>query len=250
MGVHAAFVSERGDADPRLARVGLEVRDLIHEMRQLAQFRQRRFRHRAAAHFQSERGNDADQIAIAGAFAVAIDRALHLRCADVHRGDGIGDAEAAIVVRVNADARGQFGFGNCGDAADLRRQTTAVGIAQHDAFGAGLVGERVFRFVLVTVKGMFRVVNHRLAMAFEKFHGVRDHREVFVRRGAEHLSDVKQPGFADDGDDGRFGFEHLPHQFVFVDRHAFATGHAERSELRVFEFASARLLKKCHVARI
>ncbi len=46
---------------------------------------------------------------------------------------------------------------------------------------------------------------------------VGDHRQVFVRRGAQDFRDVQQPGFADDRDHGRFGFEHLAHQLVVLD---------------------------------
>ncbi len=47
-----------------------------------------------------------DEVAVAGAFAVAVDRALDLQRAGLDARERIGDAEAAIVVGVDAE----FGF--------------------------------------------------------------------------------------------------------------------------------------------
>ena len=52
--------------------------------------------------------DDAGQIAVAGAFAVAVDGALHLGGAGFDAGQGVGHAQAAIVVRVDADASREF----------------------------------------------------------------------------------------------------------------------------------------------
>ena len=68
-------------------------------------------------------------------------------------------------------------------------------------------GQRVFRLILVAIESMFRVVKDDFAVVFEKSDRVRDHREVFIGRGAQHFGDVQQPGFADDGDDGSSSFE-------------------------------------------
>ena len=55
-------------------------------------------------HLQRHIGNDAGQIAIAGAFAVTIDRALHMGGARFEAGQGIGDSEADVIVGVNAES--------------------------------------------------------------------------------------------------------------------------------------------------
>ena len=52
--------------------------------------------------------NDAGQIAIAGALAVAVDGALHLHRAGFERGQRVRHAEADVVVRVDADLAVQF----------------------------------------------------------------------------------------------------------------------------------------------
>ena len=51
--------------------------------------------------------DDAGQIAVAGALAVAVDGALHLRRAGLDARQAVGHAQAAIVMRVDADARVQ-----------------------------------------------------------------------------------------------------------------------------------------------
>ena len=139
----------------------------------------------------------------------------------------------------------QFAFRERRDARDFLRQTTAVGIAQHDAIRARFFrrlpgGQRVFGLVFVAVESMFGVVDDDFAVVFEKLDRVADHREIFIRRGAEHFRDVQQPGFADDRDHRRFGFEQLAHQLVFFHGDALAAGHAEGGDFGVLPFAPAR----------
>ena len=149
----------------------------------------------------------------------------------------------------------QFAFRERRDARDFLRQTAAVRVAQHDAFRARLLrrlprGQRVFGFVLVTVETVFGVVDDRFAVVFQKADGVADHGQIFVRLGAEHFGDVQQPGLADDGHDGRLGFEDLPHQIVLFHGHALAAGHAERGDAGIFPFAPGGLLEKFQVLGI
>ena len=54
-------------------------------------------------HLELEVGNDADQVGVAAALAVAVDGALHLRAAVAHCLQRVGDAGFAVVVRVNAE---------------------------------------------------------------------------------------------------------------------------------------------------
>jgi hypothetical protein len=52
--------------------------------------------------FEGDVGNDAGQVAIAGAFAVTVDGALHVRRAGFKRRQRVGHAQADVVVRVDA----------------------------------------------------------------------------------------------------------------------------------------------------
>ena len=67
----------------------------------------------------------------------------------------------------------------------------------------------------------------------EVAHGVGDHGEVFLRRDAEDFGDVEQPGFAEDGDDGRVGVEEQAHLGVLGDGRVGAAGRAEGGEFGV-----------------
>jgi hypothetical protein len=106
--VRAALVRKRRRTDPRLARVVAQVGDFIHELRKVLEQRQRRRRHAAFAQFEKDVGNDAGQVAIAGALAVTIDRALHVRRARLQRRQRIGHAQAGVIMRVNAQPHPQF----------------------------------------------------------------------------------------------------------------------------------------------
>ena len=106
--VHAAFVGERRLAHPRLPRVVAQVGDLIHELRELPQLRQRLLRHAALLHLERHVGDHAGEVAVAGAFAVAVDRALDVRRAGLDRRQRVRHPQADVVVRVDAQARRQF----------------------------------------------------------------------------------------------------------------------------------------------
>ena len=59
----------------------------------------------AAAHLELEIGDAGDEVAVAGALAVAVDRALDLQRAGLDARERVGDAEAAVVVGVDAELR-------------------------------------------------------------------------------------------------------------------------------------------------
>jgi hypothetical protein len=54
------------------------------------------------AHLDLKIGHDGDEVAVPHTLAVAVDRALHLAGAGTHSGQRIGDADAAVIVRVDA----------------------------------------------------------------------------------------------------------------------------------------------------
>ncbi len=110
--VHAALVRKRRRADPRQARVVTHVRDLIHELRKFLQLAAATSRGTQVFFiFNATQRNDAGQIAIAGALAVAVDGALHVHRAGFERGQGVRHAKADVVMRVNADRAIQFAQG-------------------------------------------------------------------------------------------------------------------------------------------
>ena len=100
-------------------------------------------------------------------------------------------------------------------------ERAAVGIAEAEDIGAGLLGgfqraQGVIGVGDVAVEEMLGVVDHFLAVVLEVAHGFGDEFEVFVFGDAEGALDVEVPGLAEDGDDGRAGFDQGAHVAVLV----------------------------------
>jgi hypothetical protein len=60
-------------------------------------------RHALDAHLHLQVGDDRNQVAVAAALAKAVDGALHLRSAILHRNERVRHTHFAVVVRVDAD---------------------------------------------------------------------------------------------------------------------------------------------------
>ena len=253
--VRAALVRKRGRAHPRQARIVAQVGNLVHERRKFFQLRQRLRRHGSFFQLQCDAGDDTGQIAVAGAFAVTVDRALHMACAHFERGERVRDAQADVVVRVDANLAIQLAGSGFGDGRDFARQTAAVRVAEHHEIRAGLFRrapgvQRVFGIELVTVERVFRVVDDKLAVVFQELHRVADHGQILFRRAAQHFLHVQHGRLAVDGDDGRFRFDEQAHLVVRFHRHAFFARRAERREAGVLEFLLLGLRKELDVLGI
>jgi len=139
--VHAAFVGECRRADPRLARVVARVRDFIHELRKLLQLSAMISRARSFFQFQGDARDDGWSNAIARAFAVAVDGALHMNCA----GRRARPARSQRRGRCRRACGCRLCNSNLPTAAFVISvtspgKTTAVGVAKHDEIRAGLFG--------------------------------------------------------------------------------------------------------------
>ena len=109
-----------------------------------------------------------DEVGVAGALAVAVDGALHVRAARLDRDERVRDRAAGVVVRVDAERHVERERHLAHDAQHLVRQRAAVGVAEHDRVGAGLGGrpadlERVGRVGLVAVEEVLGVEEDRAA---------------------------------------------------------------------------------------
>ena len=256
-GVHvdATLVREGRLSDPWLARVVAHVGDAVHELRQLLELGQRLGRHPAQAHLELHDGDHAGEVAVARALTVAVDHALDVGRAGLEGGDAVGHAQPAVVVGVDADGRAELALGEGGDPGDLRRQASAVGVAQADDIGPGLLGglpggQRVVGLVLEAVEAVLGVVHHGLPVVLEEADRVADHAEVLVGLGAEHLGDMEQPRLAHDGDHRGLGIEQHADLLIVLDRHALAAGEAEAGDAGVLPLAACGLLEELEVLRI
>jgi hypothetical protein len=204
---------------------------------------------------ERENRHHAGDVAVAGALAVAVDRALHVRRADVDRRQRVRDPEADVVVRVDADARLEMILRVARDFGDFGRQRAAVRIAQRHHVRAGAFGgeprrERVLAIFLAAIERVFRVVDDELAVRFEVSHGVGNHRQVFVARRLDDFAHVQRPRLAENRDHRGFGVEQQAHLIVGLDLDVFAARRSERRQPRTAERTALGLLEELDVARI
>ena len=168
-GVQPGLVRERRRADVRLARGRREVGDLGDRVRDPGGVLEQPGREHLPVQLELEVGDDGDQVGVAGALAVAVDRALDVRRACVDGGQGVGDRAAGVVVAVDADARaGRLEYVE-DDVGDPVGQHAAVGVAECDDLGARLGRgpqhlERVRPVLAVAVEEVLGVEEDRLAL--------------------------------------------------------------------------------------
>ena len=101
--VDAALVREGALADIGQMIIRREVGDLGDGARDERQMAQTVVGQAVIAHLQFKIGDDAAQIGVAAALAVAVDRPLHMSRARLNRRQGVGNRQFAIVMGVNAD---------------------------------------------------------------------------------------------------------------------------------------------------
>ena len=125
--------------------------------------------------------------------------------AGVDRGERVGDRAAGVVVAVDADPDAGRLDDVVDHVGDPVGQHAAVGVAERDHLGAGLVGraqhlERVVAVGAVAVEEVLGVEEDLLALGAQVADGVADHREVLLERGAQRQLDVPVVGLRDQGD--------------------------------------------------
>jgi hypothetical protein len=82
--------------------------------------------------------DDGEDVGVAGALAVAVDGALHVRGAGVDGRHRVGDRAPGVVVAVDAHPGSSRVEDVAHDVGDLGGQHPPVGVAQRDDLGAGL----------------------------------------------------------------------------------------------------------------
>jgi hypothetical protein len=71
-----------------------------------------------AAELELQVADEADEVGVAGALAVAVQRALHVRGAGLDRGDRVRDRAAGVVVAVDAQPRTRGAAHGADDVGD------------------------------------------------------------------------------------------------------------------------------------
>ena len=257
-GVHvrAALVGEGRGADPRTTRIGGEVGDAVDEAGQAGEALQRGRGDALPAELQLGARDDGGEVAVSGTLADAVDGTLDMGSTGFERGEGVGEAETGVVMRMDADGGLlERGDGGAGGRGDFGRQGTAIGVAQDDAVGAAgdggqHGGDRVSRIVLPTIDRVLAVVDDLAAVGLQEGDRVADHLEVLFRRAAEDLADMQGGGLAVDRDDRGVDLEEAPDLGVFGGAHALTAGRPEGRQLGMLELDLLRAGEELDVAGI
>ena len=146
-----------------------------------------------------ERRDDRDEIGVATALAQSVEGSLDLARPRAHGRKRVCHRLLGIVMGVDADMIARDDLDHlCDDLLHFMRQSTAVGVAEHDPSGAFLIsrpgtGERELRVCLVAVEEMLAVEHHLSAVAFGRAHAVTDGGEVLLWAGFERDTDMIIP---------------------------------------------------------
>ena len=129
---------------------------------------------------------------VAGPLAVAVRRALHVRRAGIHGGQGVGHRATRVVLGVDAepDAGATAHVGD--DVVHAHRQHAAVGVAEDADVGAGRGRDvehphAVVAVELVAVEEVLAVDEHAPSLGAQERDGVAHHREVLLERRAQRV---------------------------------------------------------------
>ena len=250
--VHASLVSEGGVSDVGLAVVGNEVCDFVGVSTDLGEPSQAVWGENVLVEFECEVSGDGGEVGVATPFAHAVDCSLRVGGTVGDGSEGISDGEARVVMGMDAEAGGEVGSDFVDYLADLFGQRSAIGVAQDDAGGAGVLGgqqgfERVFRVGEVAVEKVFGIVDHFAASFRAVSDGVGDHVEVFFLADLENVAHVEVPAFADDGNDFGSGIDEGFEAFVVFGFRVFSSRHTEGGDFGVFERGFSDFREECDV---
>ncbi len=101
--MQTGLVRERGVTDVRRLRVERHVHELGDVVRDRSQPVESVARDRLVTHLEREIRDDRREIAVAGAFAVTVDRPLHLGGATEHARERVGHTGTRVVVQMDRD---------------------------------------------------------------------------------------------------------------------------------------------------
>ncbi len=246
----AALVGEGAVADVGGPHVGRQVGALVDVAREALELGEPLWLR--SAELECEVGDDADEVGVATALTVAVDRALDVRGAGLHGREGVGDGQLAVVVGMDADRDGAEGHHVPGGRLDALGQRTAVRVAQHDPLrsareGGPQCGDGVVRVGGVAVEEVLGQVEHASPLRAQVGDGRLDHREVLRQGRPERVLDVVSPRLAEDGQHLGPGVEQGPQVGVVLGSGVLVPRAAEGGQLRVLEPHALHLVEEARV---
>ena len=135
-----ALWANAAEPDIGLLRVGGEVHELGDVVRDRREPLEAVGRDGPDVQLQRQVGDRRREVGVAGPLAVAVDAALDVGRAGPDRGERVGHRTARVVVEVHPDLALEVGHHAGHDALDVVGQGPAVGVAEHEGLGAGLLG--------------------------------------------------------------------------------------------------------------
>ena len=239
------LVREGGRTDVGLSGAPWHVGQLADVVRDLRQHLHLCVADDVDSHLELEVGADAEHVGVAAHIAVAVRRALYLRCARLHGHQRVGDRHVGAVVCVYPHLARHLGHDQPHDLADLRRHRAPIRVAERDAICAGFGGrlqalQRVGFVGGESVEKVLGVEEGGEALALEEAKRVRQHRQVLLGRRLQDLRDVLVAGLADERDDGCSRFEQRAQVGVALGLPAGLARRAERRQPGVAQVQLAR----------
>ena len=213
--MQAALVGECAGAHEGLRVDRRHVSDLSHVQGHLRQSLELIVGYAVDAQLQLQIGDDGDQVRVAAALAVAVDRALNVGGARLRRRQCSGDRRVRVVVRVYTEPHVRLPADRGNGLADLFRQGPAVGVAQDDALGAGARGrphglQSVGRVGLEAVEEVLGIEEHSAAVGLQIGDRVRYHRQILFQGRLQHPGNVQVPAFPHQGGDAGAALQQRP----------------------------------------
>jgi len=139
--MHTPLVGEGSAADKGCPWVVMKVGQFVDKTRKLGKFPEISLGQDFFSEFEFQNGKEGGEIAISGAFSVAVYRSLDLEGALFHCCDGIGDSESAIVVGMDSNlGLGKSGSDSADDCGDFRRKAASIRVAENEVIGSRLGG--------------------------------------------------------------------------------------------------------------
>ena len=113
------------------------------------------------------------EVGVAAPFPYAVYGALNLAAAVPDSSEAVGDGQTGVVMTMDAEPDGQVRFYRFEEFRDPLGQRAAVGVAQHDAVGAGFLGDQegaegIIGVRDVAVERVLCVVNYFATGTFAK----------------------------------------------------------------------------------